>query len=192
MDSSVNAPLRVVGLLSLVYMVYGSTEAALIEVMIVSEESSESETSGGVFTSVGAVARAEGDVVHFEMDDLCWGTVTKPPLFPHGWVAVISLFDYDSNNAKRQSEKTKKKRTATEEPGSDSGYKSCSFVGQASRILLWGAAAIVFLSEQEDILTEMDGEQQVHRPVIAIFSTYARRVAQLLRVYDACFLYGII
>jgi hypothetical protein len=38
----------------------------------------------------------------------------------------------------------------------------------------------------------MDGEQQVHRPVIAIFSTYARRVAQLLRVYDACFLYGII
>jgi hypothetical protein len=180
MDSSVNAPLRVVGLLSLVYMVYGSTEAALIEVMIVSEESSESETSGGVFTSVGAVARAEGDVVHFEMDDLCWGTVTKPPLFPHGWVAVISLFDYDSNNAKRQSEKTKKKRTATEEPGSDSGYKSCSFVGQvckqlvdiicnllylqclvvkcllqASRILLWGAAAIVFLSEQEDILTEV-------------------------------------
>ena len=110
------------------------------------------------------------------MASLCCGTVTKPPLFPHGWVAVISLFDDDSNNDKSQFER--KKRITTDGPGSESGYKPCSFVGQvcmhsidimcnllsvtpficflqASRILLWGAAAIVFLSEQEEILTEV-------------------------------------
>ena len=47
-------------------MGYGSTEA-LVEVMTASEEDGsgyESETASGVFTSVGAVARAEGDAVH--------------------------------------------------------------------------------------------------------------------------------
>ncbi|XP_065831529.1 RING finger protein 215-like isoform X2 [Oscarella lobularis] len=110
----------------------------------------------GHFASIGASSNAEGDAV--ELPASCSSDKsTTPRLHPHGWIAVV--------DSTRSSE--------------DNETKSCTFLSQARRAFLWGAAAVVFLAG-DSRSKEFDAEQRVHRPVVILLQDQARKFREIL------------
>ncbi|XP_062515400.1 RING finger protein 215-like isoform X2 [Corticium candelabrum] len=124
------------------------------------------------------------------MAKFCSGTATKPPLHRHGWVAAIILPSSESPACLRApcTEKDDGNDNDDGKSASRLGKVSenreerevCNLVAVASRALLWGAAAVLFLSEEVEVPAELNGEQQVHRPVVLLLANYAKKVAELL------------
>eukprot|EP00118_Oscarella_pearsei_P018938 m.197955 g.197955 ORF g.197955 m.197955 type:complete len:374 (+) comp39551_c1_seq1:276-1397(+) len=136
----------------------GDTEEAVIEVTGVDsqEEVEQSDSLSGCLASAGAFSSAKGDAVRLKP---CQGSESKPHLHPHGWIAVIDIVD------------------AVAGKGEDG---TCSLLEQASRAILWGAAAVLLLSDTWAGVNEFKSEQKVHRPVVVLLEREASKLRAML------------